>query len=103
MPFAFTEREIANARRQDDSARALCLSFTCKEALCKAAGRPYDYTACEILPTFDGNAPLFEGEITLDPALKEEWNVARALVLSVQAPYSNEVISAVYLLTEEPK
>ncbi len=99
MPFVFTRREVEGARRQADPARALCLCFTCKEALFKAAG-PYDYTACEVPPTLRDDALLFHGELTLDPALKTAWGVSRVMARSLAAG-SDEVISTVYLLAGE--
>jgi phosphopantetheinyl transferase (holo-ACP synthase) len=101
MPLVFTAKEAAHALESGESAAVLCLCFTCKEALLKAAKTPYDFTACEVLPAFTGQDAVFEGELTLDPALKAEWGVTRALVRSTMPPAPpREVISEVYLLSE---
>jgi phosphopantetheinyl transferase (holo-ACP synthase) len=101
MPFVFTPKEMAHALGSGERATMLCLCFTCKEALLKAAGIPYDFTACEVLPVFDDSNAVFEGELTLDPALKADLGVSRALVRSTLTPAPpKEVISAVYLFSE---
>ncbi len=104
MPFVFTRNEIDHARSGPNPAQVLCLTFACKEALLKAAGQPYDYTLCEILPSvreasLDGDA---EQEIRLAPGLKD----------ALKAEYANfrwrrltegsgEMLSTVYLFGEE--
>ena len=101
MPFAFTGKEIDHARHQRDSARALCLCFTCKEALLKALGEPYNFTDCELFPALDDASSVIEEEVVLGPHLKRDGGISRAICRSVEgASRTGEIISAVYLFGE---
>ena len=102
MPFVFTKREIDHSRRGENAAELLCLSFSCKEALQKAAAEAYDYTDCELLPEWTDAAPVVEQEVCLSPRLKDALNIESALCRSFPNPgQSSEIISAVYLFGKE--
>jgi 4'-phosphopantetheinyl transferase EntD len=101
MPFVFTKREIERARRHEDGALLLCLCFTGKEALFKAARKPFDYAACELLLDVDEHTTIVEGELALGPQLKQDLNGARATFRGfLPTPSSREVISIVHLFLE---
>jgi phosphopantetheinyl transferase (holo-ACP synthase) len=103
MPFVFTKREIERARCHEDGALLLCLSFAGKEALFKAAGRPYDLAACEMLLDVDEEASVVEGELVLKRGLKQDLNGSRATFRGfLPAPPSREVTAIVHLYREVP-
>ena len=104
MPFVFTKREIDHARSAQHPEQLLCLSFCCKEALLKAAGQAYDYTACEVLPPLSEYSTDTEAvrDIVLQSRLKEELRASFARYRSRGlSDDSREVISTVYLFGEE--
>ena len=98
MPFVFSSKEIAHARKHAKPAPYYCLSFTCKEALFKAIGKPYEYKECEILPELEKRASFIESDITLSPRLKKEINAERVHFRSILRDTPRmEIISQVYL------
>lgn len=101
LPFVFTTREIAHAHADTDPATVLCLCFTAKEALFKAAGTPYNFTDCEVFPSIDTETSMFNGKIHLSEALEQSWGACAATVRSTRSEIDeNEIISAVALFSE---
>ena len=102
MPFVFSARELDHARRQPAPNRALCISFTCKEALRKALDRPYNFTECETFPVADKETVAWEGALhlsestavrgfrafarsTVNPLVPDEW-VTAVMLIAEEAP-----------------
>ena len=100
MPFVFSARELEHARRQPAPNRALCISFTCKEALRKALDRPYDFTECEAFPIADNKTAAWEGALHLSEstAVGGVHAVARS---TVNPLVPDEWVTAVMLIAEE--
>ena len=102
MPFVFTKSEIDHSRQNENTAERLCLSFTCKEALQKAATDTFNFTDCEILSEWTDTVPILEQVVYLSPRLKDALNVERALCRAILLPGDrSELISAVYLFGKE--
>ena len=90
MPFVFTTNEIAHARQQAETARALCVCFSCKEAVRKALGAPYNYTECEIFPVFQDTTLSFEGAFFLSDDFRKSTGVREGYLRTV--PLSEDAL-----------
>ena len=103
MPFVFTEGEIQHACAGSNAATRLCLCFTCKEALFKALGTPFDYTLCELLPHLDPGAGRFEGHLSLDVRLKASTGASDADVHALLHLVEGHVVSSITVYGREDK
>lgn len=97
LPLVFSAHEAERLARQPAPARAYCAAFSCKEALLKALGEPYDPRDCEVLDGATGS--LFE--LRLAPRLIEETGVGRALA-HVSFNRLEECVAMVYALAARP-
>jgi hypothetical protein len=96
LPFAVTAAEVAFARSLEDQARALCASFCAKEAIAKALGGPFDFTACELnAGGGDGTRPI---ALALGDAFRREHGISSvsAIVRDV-AGAPGELVVVVHL------
>ena len=90
MPFVFTKREITHARQQAETARALCVCFSCKEAARKAVGIPFNYTECEALPVFQNERLTFEGTLLLSDDFRKAAGIREGYLRT--APLNEEAL-----------
>jgi 4'-phosphopantetheinyl transferase EntD len=96
LPFVFTPMEYRNALSNGPLfAAALCLCFTCKEALFKALQTPFDYTLCELLPKLTSETSRYDDVIALDDHLKRTLNISHARVHALLRAVSGEIVSSV--------
>ena len=96
--WIFSEAERRHFENLDEPARGCCASFCCKEALMKALGEPFDYTACELLyhPGDDVH------EIRLDRELVERYGIGKSKAMTLtNALDEEEMILVVYLFQKE--
>ena len=99
LPFVFSQREWLHARHQADPTRALCISFSCKEALRKALGRPFNFTECEVFPETTDETRDWEGCLQL--ASTKEFKGLRASAHAFLNPLSREEMVTAVFLSEE--
>ena len=90
MPFVFTKGEITHARQQAEAARALCVCFSCKEAVRKAVGVPYNYTECEAFPVFQKESLAFEGTLLFSDDFRKSTGICEGYLRS--APLNAEAL-----------
>jgi phosphopantetheinyl transferase (holo-ACP synthase) len=95
LPFVFSTAEIEHCRKSAAPAQTLCAAFCCKEALCKALRRPYNFTECEAF--FDGKS--FTIAVRTSEAFRSENGFAELRAAIATNPLDNdELIATVYLL-----
>ena len=100
MPFVFTVEELEHARSRKEPARALCIAFSCKEALRKALPEPYNYTECEVFPDFDAEGDICDGPLHLSLSALSGERLAAAMRTMVNPMNRNEMITSVYVFKE---
>jgi phosphopantetheinyl transferase (holo-ACP synthase) len=94
IPSVFTAAEVERARASDDPARDLCACFCAKEAVAKAIGSLYDFTACE----FQGTAEGSESELSLSDAFRAEHGVGSARIVVRDVPDApGDLLAVAYL------
>lgn len=96
-PFelVFSAREVSHIRTLSDPAEGFCIAFCCKEAMCKALERPFDFRDCELL----SDRASSEQNLRLSQSLRDEFNITSASA-RIMRPHKAERLVVVYLWSE---
>ena len=99
-PFelVFSAREISHIRTLSNQAEGFCMAFCCKEAICKALERPFDFRDCELLL----DPAESEQTLCLSQNLRDEFNIAGASA-RIMRPHKTECLAIVYLWSDTEK
>ena len=102
MPFVFSGNEIRHALGRPNPSRALCISFSCKEALRKALGRPFNFDDCETFPVPDEASGAWSGLLHLNNP--SDFPGLKAYAQSFANPLCpEEMITSVFLVEEQTR
>lgn len=94
--WIFSEGERKHFAALAEPARGCCASFCCKEALVKALGEPFDYTACELFY----NPEERVHEIRLDRELAAKYGVGKSIAVALTSALDEEEMIVVAYLFE---